>query len=65
MPIQIRELHIKVAVNEPAETSGSAPVRSTPPPGSTQRPLSEDQRDEIIAECVEQVMNILREKSEK
>lgn len=65
MPIQIRELHIKVAVNEPTETSGSAPVRTTPPPSAAQGQMSEDQRDEIIAECVEQVINILREKSER
>ncbi|MBK7870260.1 MAG: hypothetical protein IPJ74_06005 [Saprospiraceae bacterium] len=65
MPIQIRELHIKVAVNEPAEASNTSPVRSTPSPGGAQGQMGEDQRDQIIAECVEQVMNILREKSER
>ena len=65
MPIQIRELHIKVAVNEPAETPGSAPVRSTPPPGGAQGQMNEAQREQLIAECVEQVMNILRGKSER
>lgn len=64
MPIQIRELHIKVNVNEPAEISNSAPARSTPAPAGAQEQMNDDQREQLIAECVEQVLTILREKAE-
>jgi len=58
MPIEIRELHIKVSVtqsdnsaassgNKPAENSQAAP------------------REDLIAECVEQIMKILESKKER
>lgn len=50
MPIEIKELHIKVALT-------SAP----PPPAST----AGDARDAIVADCVEQVLQILQNKAER
>lgn len=52
MPIEIKELHIKVAVN------------STPHPGSG-RATEGDARDALVAECVEQVLQILQNKAER
>jgi hypothetical protein len=53
MPIEIRELVIRATV-EPVEKekrpSGEAP---------------EHARDELVAECVQQVLEILRQKSER
>lgn len=62
MPIQIRELHIKVVVNaaESPPNSTAAGEGAQPTPGG-----AEADKDLIISECVEQVMNILREKTEK
>ncbi len=60
MPIEIKELHIRVTVNVPAD--------DTPDAGDgrpdTTRPAGVDQQA-IVAECVEQVMQIIQEKQER
>jgi hypothetical protein len=59
MPVEIKELHIRVTVNavegKPSEkqTTGNA--------GKS----SDGDRQAIIAECVEQVLEILQNKSER
>ena len=55
MPIKIKELHIKAVVQDVA------------PPA---QPMSTDDAaanrlDEIVAACVEQVLNIIKEKQER
>jgi len=52
MPIEIKELHIKINVNE-----GSKP---NSPPGA---PKSKG--EDVVAECVEQVMKIIERKKER
>ena len=52
MPIEIKELHIKINVEDQPRTSDPAQVRK-------------DMKDKIIAECVEQVMNILTKNQER
>ncbi|MDR6763855.1 hypothetical protein J2Y38_004079 [Flavobacterium sp. 2755] len=52
MPIEIKELHIKINVNE-----GS---KQAPPPNA---PKSKD--EDPVAECVEQVMKIIERKKER
>ncbi|MFW0737790.1 DUF5908 family protein [Flavobacterium sp.] len=52
MPIEIKELHIKINVNE-----GS---KSTAPPTA---PKSKD--GDAVAECVEQVLKIIERKKER
>lgn len=49
MPIEIRELHIKVNVSSTGSTNKSTGDSSI-------------QKEEIIAECVEQVMEIMKDK---
>jgi hypothetical protein len=52
MPIEIKELHIKINVNE-----GSKPAAS---------PSAKKSKDEdAVAECVEQVMKIIERKKER
>jgi len=53
MPIEIKEMHIKIVVGE-----NSA---STPAPGQD----GEDNEQRIIEACVEQVMEILAKKDER
>lgn len=53
MPIEIKELHIKIAVGE----NGSQT--------SEQSTETSESRDEIIEACVEQVMEILSKKEER
>ena len=60
MPIEIKELHIKVTVNTPQSTN-----QSNGQPGAQSSAVSPDIKDAIVAECVEQVMQILKEKNER
>ena len=52
MPIEIKELHIRINVDENPEASD---VENT----------SRNEKDNIIATCVEQVMEILSKKEER
>lgn len=53
MPIEIKELHIKINVNE-SSNSGAKPAASS----------SAAEKDNV-AECVEQVMKIIERKKER
>ncbi|MES3020486.1 MAG: DUF5908 family protein [Pseudomonadota bacterium] len=57
MPIEIRELHIKVAVTAPPGQGGT-------PAGAPQAEGGQSQ-DAIVAECVEQVLRILQNRMER
>ena len=57
MPIEVRELHIKVAVTAPAGGPGQ-------PAGAPQAPGA-SAPDAIVAECVEQVLRILQNRMER
>lgn len=59
MPIEIKELHIRVTVN----TSETTPTPSGTPDVSTKQPGVD--QTAIVAECVEQILQILREKTER
>lgn len=61
MPIEIKELHIRVAVNAASEQkapSSQGQAASAPPGGGVDK-------DAIVAECVEQVMQLLQNKRER
>ncbi len=60
MPIEIKELYIKVTVNEPHPEAQSSSDNSQQGGGG-----KEDGKDAIIAQCVEQVMEILNNKEER
>jgi len=55
MPIEIRELQIKATVQDIVPTSESGNSVTAP----------ETRVDEIVAACVEQVLNILKDKQER
>jgi hypothetical protein len=59
MPVEIRELHIRVAVDPEAGKPASAP-QGAPAEGGEHA-----DRDAIIAECVEQVVQIIQSKKER
>ena len=64
MPIEIKELHIRVAVNSPQggeHTAGQAVASA----GSQSGRSNGANNDAIISECVEQVMQILQNKAER
>lgn len=58
MPIEIRELNIKVSVSHNQEEQGSAPSAGSPASAMPDK-------DELISECVEQVMELLKLKNER
>jgi len=58
MPVEIRELHIRVAVN--ADSTKPAPSTSS----ASGRDAAAD-KDAIVAECVEQVLHIIQAKKER
>lgn len=55
MPIEIKELNIKVSVSRNQQETNVQPLSSGQLPP----------KDEIIAECVEQVMELLKMKTER
>ena len=56
MPIEIRELHIRVAVNADA-AKPAAPMKPADGGGAD--------KDAIVAECIEQVLRIIQAKKER
>jgi hypothetical protein len=58
MPIEIRELNIRISVSQNQPEQESAP-------SSAQSPVSFPDKEELIAECVEQVMELIRLKNER
>lgn len=61
MPIEIKELHIRVTVNNPGENQGA--VSGNAEPGG-RNSTGSDPAD-LVAECVEQVLQILQNKAER
>jgi hypothetical protein len=58
MPVEIKELHIRVSVVEPSPgTPAGAP---SPPSGA-----GADVREAIVAECVEHVLQVLADREER
>jgi hypothetical protein len=62
MPIEIKELHIRVEVNTPQ--SGQPSKGQTASSDST-KTGGETDKEAIVAECVEQVLQILQHKKER
>jgi len=57
MPLEIRELHIRVNVGG-----------ETPPPGGASAPGAApgaDDQDALLAACVDEVLRVLRERKER
>lgn len=61
MPIEIRELHIRVSVS-PAVDVGPAGAPGTAPGG---RGDAREAREALVADCVERVLEILRDSRER
>jgi len=61
MPVELKELHIKINVNQTA--SGNAPAGASSPTGSGAS--GNGAQSAIVAQCVEQVMALLKQKKER
>jgi len=62
MPIEIRELHIKVSVTSPEANQLSSNLTST---GSGSAITNTAYTEIIVSACVEKVMEILKNKTER
>ncbi|WP_394216232.1 DUF5908 family protein [Brachybacterium vulturis] len=58
MPIEIDELRIRMTVDGDSATGG-------PGTGGGRSGLSQTERNELLADCVEQVLRILRDREER
>ena len=58
MPIEIRELHIRVAVTAPPGAAPGALATAAPSAGA-------QPQEALVAQCVEQVLRILQHKAER
>lgn len=63
MPIEIKELHIRVAVNAPSGHSSSDQIGAMKLNDSAGESTTD--KEAIIAECLEQVLKILQNKMER
>lgn len=63
MPIEIKELVIKVTVND--DQSGNRQSAADRRQGGRQPSGSAKERTAIVAECVEQILQILQAKTER
>ncbi len=60
MPIEIKELHIRITVNAPENGHPATPLLQAAPAG-----VSPEEKELLVAECVEQVLRILKAKQER
>ena len=60
MPLEIRELHIRITVNEHDQEAPSTVERD-----EDQENAEMMDRESIVAECVEQVLGILNKRRER
>jgi hypothetical protein len=58
MPLEIRELHIRVTVNQPEQ--GTAEANAV-----TGQASSDSGKEAVIAQCVEEVLRIIDNKEER
>ena len=58
MPLEIRELHIRVTVNQPQQTSQQ-------PNATPDKTVPEEEKEAIVSQCIDQVMDILNHKKER
>lgn len=60
MPLEIRELHIRVNLGGPSANGGAQDGQN---PSSSQG--AGQGGDELVAKCVEEVLRVLRERNER
>ncbi len=59
MPLEIRELHIKVNVNE----SPAGGVSTQPPPAGD--PSRGNEKEQLLRDCIDEVMQLLQNTRER
>lgn len=57
MPLEIKELHIRVTVNQPELGSQAVAGASAP--------VKEDDKEALVRQCIEQVLDLIHAKQER
>jgi hypothetical protein len=57
MPLEIKELHIRVTVNQPQAGGDGPPASDTS--------AQDDDKDGVIRHCIEQVVDMINAKNER
>jgi hypothetical protein len=61
MPLEIRELHIKVNVNQPKQSEGQDNLSMA----NAEAKKNEEEKDMVISQCIDEVMDIINRKNER
>jgi hypothetical protein len=61
MSLEIRELHIKVNVNQPRQSEGQGNASMS----GGEAKKAEEEKDAVITQCVDEVMDIIHRKKER
>jgi hypothetical protein len=61
MSLEIRELHIKVNVNQPNQSEGQDNAATS----SAEAKKAEEDKDAVINQCIDEVMDIINRKKER
>lgn len=59
MPLEIKELHIRVSVNQPQQGQQANAV--SPSRGKKE----EDEKEALVSQCVEEVLEVIKKKKER
>jgi hypothetical protein len=60
MPLEIKELHIKVTVNQPSQ--GQQPASGAL---ASEGGKADDEKEAIISQCVDEILEIINNKKER
>jgi hypothetical protein len=60
MPLEIRELYIKVTVNQPPQQG-----QVQTPADLTDKKKQDDDKDGIVSQCLEEMVRIMNDKKER
>lgn len=61
MSLEIRELHIKVNVNQPNQSEGQDNAAMS----SAEAKKAEEEKEGVISQCIDEVMDIINRKKER
>lgn len=61
MPLEIRELHIKVNVNQPKQSEGQDNLQMA----GAEAKKKEEEKDAILNQCIDEVMDIINRKNDR
>jgi hypothetical protein len=59
MPLEIKELHIRVSVNQPQQGQQANAV------SAARGKKEEDEKEALVSQCVEEILDMIKKKKER